>query len=185
MVDLFCATTFLEQGNRELGLQKSASMLAKYSDWFSTAEGRAMHEFIQLQMAFSLMALGKNLESRPLLERATQFELDEVRGDLHCHLGLCYHELSLYDLAKEQFERANEVGISEEWQTTFHYYYGYTLYELREFQRAKREFILCLQSGESGPEPSLRYSMLAATSRKLGEYSEAAAFAAQAKSLKR
>jgi tetratricopeptide (TPR) repeat protein len=186
MVDLFCATTSLEQRNTELGLQALASMHVKYSEWFSTAEGRAMHDFIQLQRAFSLMALGKNPEAQPLLEQATQFELDsEVRGDVHCHLGRCYHKLSFYDLAKEQFERANELGVSEDWQTTFHYYYGYTLYELKEFQRAKREFILCLQSGESGPEPSLRYSMLAATSRKLGEHSEAAVFAAQAKSLKR
>jgi hypothetical protein len=75
--------------------------------------------------------------------------------------------------------------LNEEWKAVFHYYYGYTLYELKAFQQAKREFILCLQSGPSGPEPALRYSMLAATSRKLGERSEAASFEERAKSLKR
>ena len=74
--------------------------------------------------------------------------------------------------------------MSEEWQPEFHYYYGYTLYELKEFQPAKREFILCLQSGSSGPEATLRYAMLAAVSRKLGEHAEAAAFEKQAKALK-
>ena len=85
-------------------------------------------------------------------------------------------------MAKEQFERANALGVEEDWQAAFHYYYGYTLYELKEFQRAKREFILCLQSGPSGPELSLRYSMLAATSRKLGEVSEARVYEEKAKS---
>ena len=86
---------------------------------------------------------------------------------------------------ENQFERANALGVREEWQPVFHYYYGYTLYELEEFQRAKREFILYLQSGPSGPEESLRYAMLAATSRKLGEHSEARSYDEKARSLKR
>jgi tetratricopeptide (TPR) repeat protein len=184
--DLARATALLEQGHREEGLQALASILVKYEDWLKTAEGRPLYEAIQVQRAFSPMHLQRNLEAEPLLEEATQFELDtKVRSDVHCHLGRCYHELALYALAREQFDRANALGVSEEWQAVFHYYYGYTLYELKEFQRAKREFILCLQSGPSGPEPSLRYSMLAAASRKLGEHSEAAAFEQRARSLKR
>lgn len=191
VVDLFCATTLLEQDNREQGLRALVSMLGDYSHWLATPQGRSMYEFIQVQRAFSLMALGKNLEARPLLEAAAQFDLDaeeideETRSDVHCQLGRCYHELALYTLARERFERAKALGVSEEWETVFHYYYGYTLYELKEFQRAKREFILCLQSGPSGPEPALRYSMLAAVSRKLGEHSEARSYDEKAKSLKR
>jgi tetratricopeptide (TPR) repeat protein len=190
VVELFCATTFLEQEKQEQGLRALTSMLSQYCDWFATAEGRPMYEFIQVQRAFALMHLGRNMEARPLLEAATQFDLDaeetdeDVRSDVHCHLGRCYHELSLYQLAREQFEQAKALGVSEEWKPAFHYYYGYTLYELKEFQRAKREFILCLQSGSSGPEARLRYLMLAATSRKLGEYSEARAYEEQAKSEK-
>jgi tetratricopeptide (TPR) repeat protein len=136
MVDFFCATTFLEQENREQGLEALASMLSDYSDWLATPEGRPMYEFIQVQRAFSLMALGRNLEARPLLEAAAQFDLnaeeidEETRSDVHCHLGRCYHELSLYQLAREQFQQANALGVSEEWKPVFHYYYGYTLYEL-------------------------------------------------------
>jgi tetratricopeptide (TPR) repeat protein len=190
VVELFCATTVLEQDNREQGLRALASMLSEYRDWLATPEGRPMYEFIQVQRAFSLMRLGRNLEARPLLEAAVQFDLDgeeineEVRSDVHCHLGRCYHELSLYQLAREQFEQANALGLSEEWKSVFHYYYGYTLYELKEYQRAKREFILCLQSGSSGPEARLRYLMLAATSRRLGEYSEARAYEERANSEK-
>jgi TolA-binding protein len=100
-------------------------------------------------------------------------------------LAICYHDLCLYKLARGEFERAFALGVSEEWQPVFHYCYGYTLYELKDFQRAKRQFILCLQSGPSGPEPTLRYATLAAVSRKLGEHAEAAAFEKKAKALKR
>ena len=179
------ATALLERGQREEGLHALASILVRYEDWLRTAEGRPVYEAIQVQRAFSLMHLQKNLEARPLLEEARQFDLDtEVRSDVHCHLGRCYHELALYPLAREQFERANSLGVSEKWQPAFHYYFGYTLYELKEFQRAKREFILCLQSGPSGPEPAVRYAMLAATSRKLGEHSEARGYEERAKSQK-
>lgn len=193
MVAFFCATTFLEQGNQEQGLQALASMLTEYGEWLATDEGRDMYEFIQVQRAFSLMHLGKTLEARPLLEQATQFKLNpetitgETRSDVHCHLGSCYHELCLYGLAREQFERADALGVSEEWLPEFHYCYGHTLYELKEFQRAKREFILWLQSGQSAPsdpELALRYSWLAATCRKLGEHSEAKAYEDRARSLK-
>lgn len=184
--DFSFAIALLEQGHREEGLQALAAMLVKYEGWLRTTEGRSVYEAIQVQRAFSLMHLEKKAEAKPLLEESTQFELSaEVRSDVHCHLGRCYHELASYNMAQEQFERANALGVSEEWQPVFHYYYGYTLYELKEFQRAKREFILCLQSGPSGPEPILRYSMLAAVSRKLGEYSEARSYDEKAKTLKK
>jgi tetratricopeptide (TPR) repeat protein len=180
------ATTLLEQGHREDGLQALSAMLVDYADLLKTPDGRAVYEAVQVQRAFSLMHLQRNLEAKPLLEEATRFELDaDARSDVHCHLARCYHELALYTLAQGQFEQAKALGVSGEWEAVFHYYYGYTLYELKEFQQAKREFILCLQSGPSGPDPALRYAMLAATSRKLGECSEAAVFEERAKSLKR
>lgn len=185
-IDLFCAIALLEQGRREEGVQSLASILKTYKDWLKTTEGRSVYEAVQLQRAFSMIHLQKNLEARPLLEEAKDFELEsEARSDLHCHLGRCYHERGLYSLAKEQFELANTLGVSEEWQSVFHYYYGYTLYELKKFPRAKREFILCLQSGPSGPEARLRYSMLAATCRKLGEHSDARAYEERAASSER
>jgi tetratricopeptide (TPR) repeat protein len=184
-IDLFCAVALLEQGHREEGLQALGAILVKHEFWMKTAEGRPLYEAIQVQRAFSLMHLQRNLEAKPLLEEAAHFEIDsEVRSEVHCHLARCYHELGLYTQAREQFEQANALGVSEEWQPVFHYYYGYTLYELEEFQRAKREFILCLQCGSSGPAPTLRYAMLAAVSRRLGEHSEARAYKEKAKSLK-
>ena len=158
-------------------------MLIEPDGSIKSSEGRDLYELVQTQRAFSLMHLESNEEARPLLEEVVAFRLDsEVRSNVYCHLGRCYHELSLYPLAKEQLERANALGVEEDWQAVFHYYYGYTLYELKDFQGAKREFILCLQSSPSGPESSLRYAMLAATSRKLGEYAEARVYEEKAKS---
>jgi tetratricopeptide (TPR) repeat protein len=185
-IDLFHARLLLSENRREEGLQKLSAMLIEYADCFENPDGRDVYMLVQLQRAFSLMFLGRNEEARPVLEEALSFQLESgVQSDVHCHLGRCYHELALYPLAKEQFERANALGVSEDWQSVFHYYFGYTLYELRDFQRAKREFILCLQSGPSGPEESIRYSMLATTSHKLGEHSEARSYDEKARSLKR
>jgi hypothetical protein len=130
------------------------------------------------------MQLERTVEARPLLEEATGFDLaPEVRSNLHCHRPLLSRNVAV-SLGKEQFEKANALGVSEEWQPAFHYCYGYTLYGLKEFQRAKRELILCLQSDPFGPELALRSAMLAATSRKLGEPSEARAYEEKAKLLK-
>lgn len=182
-IDLFRATSLLKENRREEGLRNLSAMLIEYAEWIRSPEGRDMYDLVQLQRAFSLMHLEKYEEARPLLEEATAFQLDtEVQSDVRCHLGRCYHELSQYSLAKEQFECAHSLGVGEDWQSVFHYYFGYTLYELGDFQLAKREFILCLQSGPSSPDTSARYSMLAATSRKLGEHSEARFYAEKAKS---
>jgi len=185
-IDFFCALSLLDQDKRVEGVEALAEMLIRYRVLFNTTEGRDLYELVQVQRAFSLVGLERKEEARPLLEEAITFQLDsEVRSDVHCHLGCCYFELSRYPEAREQFERANAFEVSEEWQAAFHYCYGYTLYELKEFQRAKREFILCLQSKSSGPEESLRYGMLAATSRKLGEHSEARSYDEKAKALRR
>jgi tetratricopeptide (TPR) repeat protein len=185
-IDFFCALSLLEQDKRLEGVEAMAEMLIRHKELFNTPEGRDLYQLVQVQRAFSLAHLERKEEARPLLEEAVAFQLDsEVRSDVHCHLGCCYFELSRYPAAREQFERANALEVTEEWQAAFHYYYGYTLYELKEFQRAKREFILCLQSGPSGPEESFRYAMLGATSRKLGELSEARFYDEKAKSLKR
>ena len=184
-IDFFCALSLLEQDERDEGVQALSAMLIQHRAWFNTPEGRDLYALLQVQRAFSLMQLERKDEARPLLEEAVAFQLDsEVRSDVYCHLGRCYYELALYTLAREQFECANALGVTEEWQPAFHYYYGYTLYRLRAFQLAKREFILCLQSGASGPEEWMRYAMLAATSRKLGEHSEAQAYDEKSKSLK-
>jgi tetratricopeptide (TPR) repeat protein len=185
-IDLFRAMSLLKENRREEGVQSLSAMLIAYADWFKTPDSRDVYELVQVQRAFSLIHLERNEEARPILEEALSFHVESgVQSDVSCHLGRCYHELSLYPLAKEQFERADALGVKEDWRSVFHYYFGYTLYELGEFQRAKREFILCLQSGSSGPEESMRYAMLAATSRKLGEHSEARSYGERAKSLKR
>lgn len=182
-IDFFCSLSLLEQNKDHEGVLALSAMSIEYRAWFNTPEGRDLYELVQVQRAFSLMSLERIDDARPLLEEAVAFQLDnEVRGDVHCQLGRCYHQLSLYATAKEQFERANAFGVVASRQAAFHYYFGYTLYELKDFQRAKREFILCLQAGSPGPPTSLRYGMLAAVSRKLGEYTEASAYEEKAKS---
>lgn len=185
-IALFRAISLLKANKREEGLRNLTAILAEYADWFRNPDSRDVYEMVQLQRAFSLVHLERNEEALPLLQEASSFQLErDVQSDLHCHLGRCYHERSQYSLAKEHFERAGALGVGEDWRSVFHYYFGYTLYELKDFQRAKRQFILCVQSGDSGPPGSMRYAMLAAVSRKLGEHSEAGRYDEKAKSLSR
>ncbi|HEV3513160.1 MAG TPA: hypothetical protein VGS05_15735 [Candidatus Sulfotelmatobacter sp.] len=185
-IDLFRAISLLKANKREEGVRNLSEILAEYSDWFKTPNSRDVYEMVQLQRAFSLAHLERTEEALPLLEEASSFRLERaVQSDLHCHLGRCYHERSRYAQAKEHFERAEALGVGEDWRPAFHYYFGYTLYELKDFQRAKRQFILCLQSGDSGPPASMRYAMLAETSRKLGKHSEARPYEEKAKSVER
>jgi hypothetical protein len=78
---------------------------------------------------------------------------------------------------------AQELGVPENWESSFHYYFAYTLYELEAFSQAKREFIVCLQSGLPGPPLQYIYKMLALVSRKLGERDQAQLYEREAKSL--
>jgi len=185
-VDLLRAISLLKMNEREKGVQSLKAILSDYADLFKNPDSREVYEMVQLERAFSLVHLERKEEALPLLEEALSFELErDVQSDLHCHLGRCYHEHSQYSLAKEHFERADALGVSDDWRPLFHYYFGYTLYELKDFQRAKRQFILCVQSGNSAPPQSMRYAMLAAASRKLGEHSEARRYDEKAKSLGR
>ena len=184
-IDLFLAISLLNANKREEGVRNLSAILVKYADWFKNPDSRDVYEIVQLQRAFSLVHLQRNEEALPLLEEALSFQLEiAVQSDLHCQLGRCYHELAQYHQAKVQFERADVLGVGEDWRSTYHYYFGYTLFQLRDFQQAKRQFIMCLQSGDIGPPESMRYAMLAATCRKLGEHSEAALYQEKTKSLR-
>src|ERR1700733_3527840 len=161
--DLFRARSLLQAKKLDEGVRTLTAILTEYADWFRNPESREVYEMVKLQRAFSLVHLERNEEALPLLEEALSFQLErEVQSDLHCHLGRCYHERSQYPLAKEHFEHADALRVGEGWRSVFHYYFGYTLYELKDFQRAKRQFILCVQSGDSTLPEAMRYEMLAA-----------------------
>ena len=169
-IDYFVAISLIEGGQQKEGVQALSRIAGDASRWLGSNEGRELYERVQVERGFTLMHIPNYAEARPLLEEALSFKLqDDVKSSLHCHLGRCYHELGKYDLAKEQFTLA-EMRVPEDWEDAFHYYYGYTLYRLKDFDAARREFIMSLQSGSSGPPASYKYGMLAETYWKLGEH---------------
>lgn len=173
-IDYLTASLLIEDGRREEGLQALADIVSRNPPWLKSKQGRELYEKIQIQRGFTLMHLCKSTDAHPLLEEASSFQLeDDVRSSVHCHLGRCYHELGRYSLAKKQFVAAQRLGIPEEWEGTFHYYYGYTLYQLKEFDAAKRELILSLQTGSNGPPAPYKYKLLAAIYRKLADHAQA------------
>ena len=181
-IDYLAAIFLIEEGKPEQGLQKLSRIVANNTEVFRSEEGRELYQRIQVERAFTLMHLSKNQEARPLLEEALSFDLErEPKSSLHCHLGRCYCELSEFSQARDQLLLAESIGIPEDWKATFHYYFGYTLFELNDFAAANRQFIVCLQSGATGPPESLVYTMLAETSRKLGDSARAREYERRAK----
>jgi len=149
-------------------------VLSKCSHKLSGDEARKLHEDIQTQRAFTLMHLCRYQEARSILEEVVTFEMSQdCRADAHCQLARCYFELSDYKRAKEQCLMAQELGPGDDWASTFHYYFGYTLYELKEFEAAKRQAFMSLQSSANGPPRSYILKLLAATYRKLGDHDRA------------
>jgi tetratricopeptide (TPR) repeat protein len=172
-IDYFAATLLISQGKHEEAVRALSIISKKYSTALD-GEGRELYEQIQIQRGFALMHLLRYADARAVLEEVVLFQLSsEYQSDVHTHLGSCYFELGLYSLAREQFQIVQTLGVSDEWAPTYHYEFGYALYELREFQAAKRELLLCLQSGTDGPPQSYVYKLLAATYRKLGEPEQA------------
>jgi tetratricopeptide (TPR) repeat protein len=174
-IDYFLAVLLITQGKREEGLSTLSSIVKEKAGILANdEEGQKLYQDVQMQRGFTLMHLGLYEDARRLLEECSSFALpNNEKSDVHCHLGHCYFELGLYPLAQVQFQEAASLGISEEWSPTFHFYYAYDLYELREFFAAKREAFLCNQSGTHGPTRSDVYKLLAAIHRKLGEHAQA------------
>lgn len=179
----FEATLLISQDKCEEGLDVLSTILRDHSKELQHGEGCELYEEIQIQRGFTLMHLERYADARPLLEEATTFALPaNRRSDVQCHLGLCYFKLGFYADASLQFQQAETIGISDEWVSTFHYYWGYTLYEVGEFAVARRQLLLCLQSGASGPPRSYAYKLLAAICRKAGDRKQARMYEKMAKS---
>lgn len=183
-IDFFEATELIEAGEQEQGVEALSRILDYASAWLNSNESRELYERVQIQRAFTLMHLSKGAEARPILEEAASFDLEnDVKSSVHCHLGRLNHESKEYALAKQNFVVAEKLGVRDNWAAAFHYYFGFALYELKEFDAARRQLILSVQSGPSGPPASYRYKMLAAVSRKLGEWDRAREYDKLARSL--
>ena len=173
-VDFTEATLLIEEGRKEEGITVLSNLVRGYGDRFGKEEQRDFYEAVQIQRGFTLMHLERYKEACPILAEAASFDLEnDTHSRVHCNLARCYHEIAEYVLAKQHPILAQKLGVPDDWEASFRYYFGYTLFELKEFGQARREFILCLQSRVSGPPPRFVYKMLAATSRKLGEGDEA------------
>jgi tetratricopeptide (TPR) repeat protein len=181
-INYFEATLLVSQEKREEALDMLSRLLKDHAKDLTEGEGRELYEQIQLQRAFTLMHLERYADANPLLDEAATFELPaSSRSDVLCNLGQCCFERGRYPDAGEQFKLAEVLGIGDEWAATCRYYWGYSLYELGDFTAARRQLILCLQSGADGPPPSYVYKLLAVVCRKLGEGKEARAYEELAK----
>jgi TolA-binding protein len=181
-VKYFEATLLASQEKSEEALDMLSTLLRDHPKDFTVGEGRKLYEQIQVERGLTLMRLERYADASALLEEAATFELPtRCRSEVLCHLGRCDFELGRYADARERFQLADVLGISDEWAATARYYFGYSLYELGDFTAARRQLIVCLQSGTEGPPRSYVYKLLAAVCRKLGEREEARTYEKLAK----
>jgi tetratricopeptide (TPR) repeat protein len=181
-VEYFMATLLIAQEKREEGLLALSTILRDYSKELECDDdGRELYEQIQMQRGFALMQLARFADARPPLEEVCLSQPGKCHPDVLCHLGHCYVELGLYAVAREQFQLVGELGVTDLWAPAYHYYFGYALYELKDFAAAKRELLICLQSGTHGPPESYVFKLLAAVHRKLGEPEQARLYEKSAK----
>jgi tetratricopeptide (TPR) repeat protein len=181
-INYFEATLLIAQEKREDALDILSRLLRDHPKDLIEGEGRELYEQIQVARGLTLMDLERYADASPLLEEAATFVLPAgCRSEVLCHLGRCCCELGRYADAREQFQLAELLGISDEWAATCRYYLGYSLYKLGDFPTARRQLILCLQSGTDGPPRSYVYKLLAAVCRKLGERKEARTYEKLAK----
>jgi tetratricopeptide (TPR) repeat protein len=181
-IQYFEATLLISQEKREEALDMLSKLLRDHPNDLTEGEGRELYEQIQVQRSFTLMHLERYADASPLLEEAATFELPAGgRSEVLCHLGRCYFALGRYADARERFQLAEVLGISDEWAATFRYDFGYSLYELGDFTASRRQLILCLQSDTDGLPRSYVYKLLAAVCRKLGEREEARTYEKLAK----
>jgi tetratricopeptide (TPR) repeat protein len=181
-ITYFEATLLISQEKREEALGMLSRLLKDNPKDLTEGEGRELYERIQMERGFTLMYLERYADASPLLEEAATFGLPASwRSEVLCQLGHCFFALGRYADAIEQFRLADLLGVSDKWAATFRYYFGYSLYELGDFTAARRQLIVCLQSGTDGPPRSYVYKMLAAVCRKLGEREEARTYEKLAK----
>jgi hypothetical protein len=74
---------------------------------------------------------------------------------------------------KEQFILAEKLKVPEDWEDDFSLLLRIHPISAKDFDAARREFIMILQSDSSGPPASYKYGMLAETYWKLGEHRQA------------
>jgi tetratricopeptide (TPR) repeat protein len=184
-VESFAAKILISEGKQEEGVSELSRILKEYPGVFEDPEGRELYNQIQIQRGFTLMHLAQYSDARGALEEVDINQLArEIRADLHSHLGACYVELGLYSSAADQFQPASEIGVSDDWAPTFHYYFAYALYKLKKHAAAKRELLLCCQATGGGPPRNDVYRMLSTVCYKLGESREARLYERLAKSSK-
>jgi len=168
-----------EEGKPEEALDKLEKLLSCNPGLSRDQERSYLYEEIQQRRAALLYQLGENEKVIPLLEEVLSFEMSPGdRSRNLCILACCCRTLHRYERAKELYLEAREIGVPENWEGRVHWDLGITHYHLREFGKAKQEFLLCERgiAGYGIPVFDL-YGWLSATCSALGEKIEAARYA--------
>ena len=173
------------EGSNEQSLAILDLLLSDFADELKQPQFRYLYEKAQFARGLALADLERFRDARPVLEEAESFDLIEGdRGLLFFDLGAC-HLVSDEDAsALHCFLEAKRIGLGPAWQATLHFYIGRAYYRLKDYSKAKLEFLeceRCLKSGIPGPATSDLYKLLAYSCSGLGQNAEAEMYSRLAK----
>lgn len=92
----------------------------------------------RLDRALELIVEGRHGEARSLLAKVQEDRPDDGRAMFY--LGLTYHREKRYEIARESFERALDLGPTFSSYDQAHHFYGWCLYKLGRVGEARRAF---------------------------------------------
>jgi len=168
-----------QEGNYHEALERFTAVLSGQAQRLNRPELRFMYEDIQQRRAFLSVTLRQFQDAIPLLREILSFDLEKnVRSDALASLGHCYLELREWELAKDYFLQALEIGVTKEREKTFHFYLGIAYFYTEAFAKAKREFEICEEHACEYQLPTFDlYGWLSSVSKRLGETAESERYA--------
>jgi tetratricopeptide (TPR) repeat protein len=178
--DFISASLYDEEGKWKDAYEHLTDTLSKHRKQFNHPELRSLYEDIQQRRGFDLVKIQSFEGAIPILTEVLSFQLEPpLKSAALSNLGWCYAKTRDYANARDNFEKAIQLGLMKEWEGTVHFYLGCSYAYLRLLKEAKREFQVCehqVQDDYSMPLVEV-YGWLSSICKHLGEQAESEHYA--------
>lgn len=112
-VDVISGSLYDQEGKPKDAFLRLTEALSLHAEQLKLPEFRFIYEDIQQRRAFDLARMANFQDAIPLFRESLSFGLQpEEHSNLLANLGLCYAELKNYQLARDSFLQACELGLT-------------------------------------------------------------------------
>lgn len=173
-VDVISGSLYDQEGKPKDAFLRLTEALSLHAEQLKLPEFRFIYEDIQQRRAFDLARMANFQDAIPLFRESLSFGLQpEEHSNLLANLGLCYAELKNYQLARDSFLQACELGLTRGLEGHVHFNLAVADARLNLLREAKSEFLLCEErAAEYELQTQVIYRWLSWVCKGLGENSE-------------